>query len=372
MNFSTTVSEKPRVKFTNKDKSRFFNTLRANVDDYFKDNQLSRHANGEMVIKTIILLSAYIIPYACMLVFHLSLIWVFGAFAVMGFAMAGIGMAIMHDANHGAYSKNKNVNKLLGYTLNMVGVTVFNWKLQHNVLHHTYTNIQGMDDDLDGPPAVRFSPHHPLKPMHKYQHIYVFFFYSLLTLNWVVLKDFIQLIRYRKNGINKSNKKEYNKNIAVLILSKLSYITYMIVIPCVFFHYSFLAIFTGFLLMHVISGLILSITFQLAHSVEHVDFPLPNNQNEIENDWAIHQVNTTVDFARKSRILNWYLGGLNFQVEHHLFPTICHIHYKALSEIVKNTSAEFGIKYLENRTLGDAIRSHLITLKRFGTEVAPV
>jgi len=365
------VNQKPRVKFSNKDKSRFFNTLRTNVDAYFVSNKLSKHANTEMVVKTIVLLAAYIIPYFCILLFHLSLIPVLLLFALMGVAMAGIGMSIMHDANHGAYSSNPKTNKLLGYTLNMVGVTVFNWKFQHNVLHHTYTNIHNMDDDLDGPPAVRFSPHHPLKPIHKYQHIYVFFFYSLLTINWLIVKDFVQLVRYRKNGVNRTSKREHIRNIFVLIFSKLSYVFYLVIVPCVFLNYHFLPILSGILVMHAIAGLILSITFQLAHSVEEASFPLPNEKNELENDWAIHQVNTTVDFARKNRLLNWYLGGLNFQVVHHLFPTICHVHYTALSEIVKNTAEEHGIPYLENRTLGDAIRSHLQTLKRFGNQISP-
>lgn len=362
---------KQRVKFLNKDKSHFFNTLRANIDNYFVSNNISKYANASMVIKTILLLSAYVIPYFLILMFPLSFLPLLGMFVLMGFSMAGIGMAIMHDANHGAYSRNKYVNKLLGYTLNMVGVTVFNWKLQHNILHHTYTNIHGMDDDLDGPPAVRFSPHHPLKPIHKYQHIYVFFFYSLLTLNWVVIKDIAQIIRYRKNGVSRTNKKEHIKNILILVFSKISYLFYMIVVPCIFFNYNFLPIITGFIVMHLISGVVLSVTFQLAHTVNHASFPLPNDKNEIENEWAIHQLTTTVDFARKSKFLNWYLGGLNFQVEHHLFPGICHIHYKSLSEIVKKTAEEFGISYLENPTLVSAIRSHLQTLKRFGNEIAP-
>jgi linoleoyl-CoA desaturase len=366
------LKPKGRVKFTNKDKSRFYNTLRANIDAYFVSNNLSKHANSGMVFKTIILLSAYIVPYFLILGLHLSLLPLLLSFAVMGFAMAGIGMAIMHDANHGAYSSNNNVNKMLGYTLNMLGNTVYNWKLQHNVLHHTFTNIHDMDDDLDGPPALRFSPHHPLKPMHKYQHIYVFFFYSLLTINWVLVKDVVQLVRYRKNGVDRSSKNEYIKKIFILAFSKIAFLFYILAVPCLFFGYSFLPILTGVLLMHMISGLILSITFQLAHSVEHASFPLPNDNSEVENDWAIHQVNTTVDFARNSAFLNWYLGGLNYQVEHHLFPTICHVHYKALSEIVKETAEEHGIQYNENLTLGIAIRSHLETLKRFGAELSPV
>jgi linoleoyl-CoA desaturase len=156
-----------------------------------------------------------------------------------------------------------------------------------------------------------------------------------------------------------------------LCFSKLFYVFYLVIVPCFFFGYSFIAILTGILLMHAIAGFILSVTFQLAHSVESASFPLPNEEKEVENDWAIHQLHTTVDFARKNRILNWYLGGLNFQVVHHLFPGICHVHYTALSEIVKSTSESFGIPYLENRTLGMAIRSHIQTLKRFGNPEFP-
>lgn len=363
---------KGSVKFVNKNRSVFFSTLRANVETYFAEKNISKHADARMITKTVVLLCGYLLPYAAILLFHLPTALLLLLFAIMGFSMAGIGMSIMHDANHGAYSHKKNINKLMSYSLNMLGNTSFNWKFQHNVLHHTYTNIHNMDDDLEGPSAVRFSPHQPLKRIHKYQHIYVFVFYSLLTVNWVVLKDFVQLIRYRKNGVNNVNRKEHIRNIFVLILSKLFYFFYILIVPCVFFNYSFLAVLTGFLIMHMICGLILSITFQLAHAVEHAAFPLPNEHSEMENEWAIHQVNTTVDFARHSRMLNWYLGGLNFQVVHHLFPTICHIHYKELSEIVKNTAKEFGIKYLENPTLMSAIRSHVQTLKRFGRATFPM
>ena len=323
-----------------------------------------------MVLKTIILLAAYIIPYLFLIFYHLTPILTFIVFIIMGLSMAGIGMSIMHDANHGAYSKSPLINKFLGYTLNMLGVTVFNWKLQHNVLHHTYTNIYDMDDDIDGPPIVRFSPHHPLKKIHKYQHIYVFFFYSILTLYWFFAKDFIQLIEYKKNGLSRSNTKEHFKNILIIIFSKLFYVFYIFFVPFVFCHYNFWLLLFSFISLHLLCGLILSVTFQLAHSVENASFPLPNTNNEVENDWAIHQINTTVDFSRKSRFLNWYLGGLNFQIEHHLFPTICHIHYKALSEIVKKTANEFEIPYLENKSFFSALRSHLNILKSFGSSIS--
>ena len=356
-----------RLKFLSKEKSGFYQTLRQKVDTYFLDKNIEPTANSAMVLKTITLLGLYSLPYLLLVSFHLPALAVIFIYAIMGFAMAGIGMSIMHDANHSAYSKNKSVNQWLGYTLNIVGMTAFNWKLQHNILHHTYTNVYEYDEDIDGPPMLRLSPHHPYKKMHKYQHIYVFFFYSLLTLNWLFSKDFIQLVKYRKNGLNRSSKREYNYHIFVLIASKVIYLFYMLFIPIYFLHYGTTLVIISFLVLHCISGLILSITFQLAHSVTPASFPLPNNKYTIENDWAIHQINTTVDFSRKSKFLNWYLGGLNFQVEHHLFPHICHIHYVELSKIVEETAKEFNIKYLSTPTLIEAIKTHLNALRQFGS-----
>jgi linoleoyl-CoA desaturase len=125
-------------------------------------------------------------------------------------------------------------------------------------------------------------------------------------------------------------------------------------------------VFAGFITMHFIAGVILTVVFQLAHTVEGTTHPVPDETGTIENNWAVHQMNTTVNFSRQSRLISWYVGGLNFQVEHHLFPTICHVHYPEISEIVKTTAEEFGIPYLENRTFMDAVNSHIETLRRFG------
>jgi linoleoyl-CoA desaturase len=116
--------------------------------------------------------------------------------------------------------------------------------------------------------------------------------------------------------------------------------------------------------MHLVAGFILSMIFQPAHVVKETTFPMPNLENEIENSWAVHELLTTANFARKNAVLNWYAGGLNFQVEHHLFPTICHIHYEALAPIVKETAEEFGLPYNEFETFSEAIKSHYDMLKR--------
>ncbi len=360
------MAKKGTIRFINKDRSQFFNTLKVNVDEYFTKNHISKNGNATMVIKTIVLLSAYIVPYLIMLLFPQPLYMMILLYSLMGLGMAGIGMSIMHDANHNAYSSNQTINKLLGYTLNLAGGNVFNWKLQHNVLHHTYTNIHEMDDDIDSKLVLRLSPHGEVKKIHRFQFIYAFLFYAITTLYWALLKDFVQYYKYTRNGVNRANSSEKAKQFSILIISKLFYFFYLFFVPVVFFNLHFAHVLIGFLIMHAISGVILTTIFQLAHTVEGTTHPLPNDKNEVENEWAIHQMNTTVNFARHNRIISWYVGGLNFQVEHHLFPNICHVHYYKISEIVKKTAEEFGVPYLDNETFADAFNSHIRLLKKLG------
>lgn len=349
-----------------KDKNQFFSTLRKRVDEYFRTNNISKHYNAQMVIKTVILLSAYLIPFACLLIFTPSfgislLLW-----TLMGFSLAGIGMSVMHDANHGAYSSSHRVNYWLGHTLNLLGGSVFNWKMQHNLLHHTYTNIVHLDDDIDDKLVMRFNPHSRVKWYHKLQFIYAFFFYGILTIYWVLLKDFVQYKRYTREGINKNTPKENVITMVKIIASKVIYFLVFFVMPIVVFKIPFMQLFTGFMLMHFIAGIVLTVVFQLAHTVERTSHPRPDENGTVENNWAVHQMNTTVNFSRYNKWISWYVGGLNFQVEHHLFPTICHVHYPAISEIVKKTAEEYNVPYLENDTFMDALNSHIRTLKRFG------
>lgn len=362
------MASKARIRFTNPNRSQFFNVLKSRVDNYFTENNIRRNANGQMVLKTIVLLSAYTLPFITLLVFPLSFGGIILVFTIMGFSLAGIGMGIMHDAAHNSYSTNAGVNKWLSYSLNLIGGMVYNWKLQHNVLHHTYTNIHGMDDDIEDKLVLRFSPHSEAKGFHKYQYIYVFFFYAILSLYWVVAKDFVQQLKYGKNGVSRVSIKENKKNFYKTVAVKGLYFLYIFGLPCILFNYAFGDIFVGFLLMHAIGGLTLGLIFQLAHSVEETSWPLPDENGDIKNDWAIHQLNTTANFARHNKALGWYIGGLNFQVEHHLFPNICHVHYPEISEIVKSTCEEYDIPYLDSPTFWTALRSHLRMLKKFGGE----
>ncbi|MBB6612516.1 acyl-CoA desaturase [Pontibacter sp. Tf4] len=357
---------KGKVKFVNKDKNLFFATLRKRVDAYFTENNIPTTANTTMKVKSVVLLLTYFLPFVALLAFQPAFPGSLLLWFVMGLGVAGIGMSIMHDANHGAFSKSKRVNDLMGYTLNFVGGSAFNWKLQHNILHHTYTNVVEMDEDIQDRLVLRFNPHSKVKFFHKLQWVYAFVFYGLLTLYWVVAKDFVQYALFKKTGVNNNSTAENRAWFAKLVAMKLLYFFIVLGVPVLFFGIPFLQVLLGFLLMHFVAGIILTVVFQLAHTVEGTSHPRPDEHGIIENDWAIHQLNTTVNFSRHNKILSWYVGGLNFQIEHHLFPRICHVHYPAIAGIVKETAAEFDIPYMENETFGQAVRSHIATLHRFG------
>lgn len=352
-----------------KNRSEFHSTLNKRVNDYFKSNDISRHADYRMVIKTVFMLSLYSLPYFVMISGVVTSGWgMLGLCVAMGFGLAGIGLSVMHDACHGAYSANPAVNKWLGYTLNMMGATAFNWKIQHNVLHHTYTNVHEHDEDVSQRGLFRLNPHADWKPFHRAQFLYAWFFYGLMTFAWVFTKDIARLKKYEKNGlinrVNGSAKEEW----LILAATKILYLTYALVIPSLLLPYSFGEVFLGFFVVHYVAGFILAIVFQPAHVTSDSIFPMPDEDLTLENNFAVHQVLTTKNFANKSTWFSWYVGGLNFQIEHHLFPTVCHVHYKKLAPIVKATAEEHGLPYYEEKTFAKAILEHARSLYEFGVK----
>lgn len=356
---------KGQVKFSATEKTEFYAVLKKRVDDYFREKNISKNANATMIIKSIALIGLYLLSFAAILFFDISFAWALLCWTLMGLGIAGIGMSVMHDANHGAYSSSSIVNNLMGYTLNMCGGAVFNWKLQHNILHHTYTNITHMDEDIEDRLVLKFSPHTNTKGYHRFQYLYAFGFYGLLTLYWVVAKDFVQYYQFTRNKVNPNNEAQNKVLLMRIIATKIIYLLFVVAMPVFVFHIPFLQVLVGFLLMHFVAGIILTVVFQLAHTVEGTTHPLPVN-GTIENDWAIHQMHTTVNFSPGNKMLSWYVGGLNFQVEHHLFPRICHVHYPAIAPIVKATAKEYGIPYLENKTFMGAVQSHMNLLHKLG------
>jgi linoleoyl-CoA desaturase len=349
----------------------FSTTLNKRVNDYFKGKGIRHYANPEMVSKTICMFTIYLLPYLLIVTGVFTSTWaLLLALLSMSIGTAGIGLSVMHDANHGAYSKKSWINTMIGYSLNLVGANSFNWKIQHNVLHHTFTNVHEEDEDISPRGVLRLTPHSPWKKIHKYQFIYAWFLYGFMTIVWLFFKDFVRIVHYHKTGLVKKQKARVIQEWIILLATKIFYIGYIFVIPVLFTSLLWWQVLLGVVVMHYIAGFMLAIIFQPAHVIEGTEFPLPAADNVLENNWAVHQLLTTTNFGNESRWFSWYVGGLNFQIEHHLFPNICHVHYRRIQPIVKETAREFGLPYKSTRTFVEALVKHAKLLKQLG--VRPV
>lgn len=365
-----TVQAPSSIKFGNTQRE-FITVLNKRVNEYFRSNNLSRHANAEMKFKTAFMTSLYFIPYFLIVGQVVTgTPGLLAMVALMGFGLAGIGLSVMHDANHGAYSTKRWLNNLIGYSLNLLGATSFNWKMQHNVLHHSFTNVFEEDEDISPRGALRLAPQSDWKPAHRYQYIYAWFLYGLMTLVWVIFKDFSRLTKYHKNGLIKAQKADIRREWAILGLTKVAYIGYAFVIPVMVTPLLWWQVLLGIVVMHYIAGFILAIIFQPAHVIEGTEYPVPDENKSFEHNWAVHQLLTTTNYGNKSRWLSWYVGGLNFQIEHHLFPNVCHVHYRNLSPIVKATAGEFGLPYKSYGSFWSAISGHARQLRQLGAKPA--
>ncbi|MDH5805686.1 MAG: acyl-CoA desaturase [Gemmatimonadota bacterium] len=352
------------VKFARSTSREFVKELKQRVEEYFKEESLSKKANGQMVLKTLIMLTLVFGSYAAIMSNQVPLWGMLGLAIVMGVGAAGCGFGIAHDALHGAYTSSKAVNGFLGLSFELNGASSYLWKIIHNVIHHTYTNIEGIDEDLAVSPLLRLSPLAEHKPIHRFQHFYVMFAYSLTTLFWVFVKDF-KYIFQRDLGPYKDIRHPKTE-IAKLILMKGVYYTYLIVLPLMFLDVTWWQFAIGFLALHFTAGIILSLVFQLAHVNEGPEHFKCDEQDTMEDAWLVHQMKTTTDFARSNKLLCWYVAGLNFQVEHHLFPKVCSVHYPAIAPIVQEVAEKHGVPYHTHETFMGAIAAHWRTLKEYG------
>ena len=349
-----------RVAFNNQDHPEFYATLQKKVRAYFNENKSKPRANAKFWGKAVVMAAIYWVPLALILFANLPTWAFFASWVLMGLGMAGIGMNVMHDANHGSVSDKAWVNKTLGASIYLLSGNVFTWKTQHNVLHHSYTNIHGVDEDLDTRGLLRLHPEEKYKRFHKYQHIYAPFLYGLLTINWLITKDFTQLYRYHKLGVAGNNNK--TRELVNIIFWKIMYFAIFLVLPVFVGGWSIGLVVAGILLAHFLAGFVLSIIFQLAHIMPDVSHPVEEDK-KTEHSWAVLQLLTTANFSTRSRFVTWFSGGLNFQIEHHLFPNISHIHYPKIAEIVRKTAEEMKLPYYEYKTFWQATAAHFKYLK---------
>lgn len=348
----------------NKNDNEFYSVLKQRVDAYFKEKNIKKTGDWRLFHKAVVLVTICIASYIALLGWGLTmpLGWALAICAIFGFAQASVGFNVMHDACHGSYSENDKVNDFWGYSLNALGSVCYFWKQKHNIIHHTYTNIDGIDDDIAKSPVIRQCYQQKWVPAHKVQHLYLPFIYMITSIAWMFIMDFQ---KYFSNKIYTTPRWKMDaKQEAIFWGTKVYYLIVFMALPM--YMVGFKAWLIGFLVMHVALGFTLAIVFQLAHVVEDAHFEAAYDDIHLENNWAKHQVLTTANFARKNKLVNWYVGGLNFQIEHHLFPRVSHIHYPAISEIVKDTCKEYGLYYNDFPSMWSAVKSHFKMMKEFG------
>jgi linoleoyl-CoA desaturase len=351
-----------KITFNNKN-TVFYNDLKKSVDHYFMENGIKKTGNWQLYAKTAILVPGAIGIYILLLTVSMPVLLGITLSGLLGFVLASIGFNIMHDACHGSYSAKSWVNDLLGLSLNALGGNAFIWKFKHNIIHHTYTNVDGLDDDIGKSPVMRQCTTQKWVPAHRFQHIYVVLVYALSSFLWVFVMDLSKYLTGRVFGtpLQKMSRKEH----FVFWASKALYILFYIVIPVSAVGWPAWAI--GFASMHVMLGFTLAIVFQLAHVVEHAEFELAGVEpRQIENQWAVHQVKTTSNFAMGNKVISWFVGGLNYQVEHHLFPRVSHVHYPKISKIVSEICRKYELPYNYYSTMSGAVASHFRMMKMLG------
>ena len=358
----TTSAKKVRFKST-KTKDDFAKQLRMEVARYFKERGISKYANTEMYIKTAVAAISWISIYLLIMSDILSSHpWLFlAAFTLLGYVNIFIAFNIGHDACHNAYSSNMKVNKLMSYSMNFIGANSYLFRQMHNA-HHQYVNIHGIDVTMETHGLFRFTPHEPYKPIHRFQHIYIPILYALAAVHWVVAKDFKWFFGEMHIG-NSKNIRHPRSEYAILFFTKLIYFGLHVFLPLFLLSAPWWLVILGFLSTHILPGLTFALIFQVTHVYDGTHYPMPDEEGNIENNYAIHVLETTADFSRKSKIGSWLMGGINIHVIHHIMPGVCHVHYPALTKILIKVVNEHGLEYQENHTFGSALVKHLRMLK---------
>ena len=333
----------------------FITALRNEVNQYFVQNKILKTANINMYFKCCVMLSIYLVPYFLMIFGVLGESFFILCWFLMGIGMAGVGMCIMHDGNHNAFSNNRSINKIMGLTLQILGGTYKNWKIQHNQLHHKYPNMINHDPDVSPIKLLRFSPDSDYKKIYRFQFIYAWFLYGLMTFSFATVKEFKQLIEWKKNKI--INSEDFRQLMFELIGWKMIYYFFILVIPMLVLDLAFSQWFGLFFLMHFVAGFLLAIVFQTAHILPECQHLKLTEKLDL-NSWAINQLLTTSNYAPNNQLLSWCIGGLNYQIEHHLFPGICHVHYANIAEIVKRKAIAYNLPYHCKKTFLQAIFAH--------------
>lgn len=346
-----------------KEPDQFYSTLKHRVNEYFNQNCISKKANIFFYVKALVLISVYILLYSFLIgsnnarLAFVSMV-LLGPFAIL------IGINVAHDAAHGNISRTKWINSIFLLLFDFLGSNSYMWRKRHVFSHHVFPNILNKDADLKQNPLVRIFPGDKILPAHKYQFIYAPFLYLLYTINWLFFRDFQDFF---KSQIGSLEIESHDKiEVLKLLLFKLFYISFIFVIPMSFSVLSSQTIILAFVLMNFSASILITLALIPSHVAENSNFLLPDKNGIMPNSWSHHQVLSVIDFATNNWFLNFFFGGFNHHITHHLFPNINHIHSPKITPIVKQTIKEFELPYNYENSFINAYISHFKLLKNNG------
>jgi linoleoyl-CoA desaturase len=345
----------------------FQQEIQARVEEHLAALGRGRVGAARLYVKTAVLFLWAGLSYAGLVALEPG--WQAFPLAVsLGLALAALGFNVGHDGNHGAGSSSKAMNRLLGAAFDLLGASSYVWRFKHNVLHHSYPNVDGLDDDIDLGALCRMSRHQPHRAYHRLQHFYLWPLYALIIPKWQLYDDFATLVRGRIGDTPLARPR--GGDLALFVAGKLAFFSWALVLPALV--HSLPAVLLFYFITSGVQGITLSLVFQLAHSNDETEsFSVAETGAAVGQEWAIHQVETTANFARRNRLLTWYVGGLNHQIEHHLFPRISHVHLPAIAATVEEVCRKHGVRYRVHPTLGGAIVSHYRWLRDLGRPPEP-
>ncbi|TNF46233.1 MAG: hypothetical protein EP305_11755 [Bacteroidetes bacterium] len=361
-----------KIKFLEEPENGFYRTLQARVENYFVENNISRYGNWKSALKFILFFGIMSTFYSLMILsegkpvaLFLFYWFMIGAFVIFSAA------SVIHDATHNVLSRHQWVNELFLRYMNLVGADGYIYRYKHNVAHHPYTNIPGIDVDLEQSNVVRVTPYSKKLKSHKYQDWYMKILYPFyFTVFWLIFRDF----RYYKMeyvGTIKTNHNPWHQ--VLLVVTKIVYFTIFLIIPMIVLPVPFWLVLIGFFILHLGSGFVAMFALLSNHVVEDSLFVVPDENGLIHCSWGEHQFRTTDDYSPDSAFISYMFSGLNHHVAHHLFPNYCnHIHLPAVTKIVRETAEEFGLKYRYNSIHGGLMSHFRLLTKLKNNEVVAV
>ncbi len=346
----------------------FIADTRREVELYLRSRRTRLHGRIQLYAKTFVALAITIASWTTLIVVRPGL-WG-GLASLAGLVVGAIltGFCVQHDANHGAYFRSRRSNHLMGWTADaLLGFSSYAWRVKHNVAHHTYTNVPGYDDDISQTPFIRLAPMQAPRWWYRLQHIYVWPLYSVMVLRMQTGADIAALVRGRIGHSPVHLPRRWD--LVGIVAGKAIFVGWAIVVPLLVYPWWVVA--GGYIGFTMATSLVTATTFQLAHCVEEAGFASAEELRVDKRIWAVHEVETTVDFCPRNQLLTWVLGGLNYQIEHHLFPRVAHTHYPQIAEIVKRNAAKHGVRYTTQPSLRIALRSHQRHLRALGRMGVP-